>query len=339
MRKTATIFEIAKRAGVTNATVSRALRRSPLVKEATRDRVLRIANELNYRISTAGRGLATGRTQTIGLVTPSLRYPLNAEMAEEVQKVLGEMNYGLLVASLDNQDELAVARLRMFSEHCVDGIILQPTMSNKDVSCIEMIRQYQIPFVVSADVPEYDVPFASFDNYDGLQRLTRHVLDQGYRCPALITSWPSITGVQRQTQAFGDVMAERGQAGISYPIIHQEQFDVNSIIASVESVMKGPAPVDCLIITDCVVMMHACLYLRGRGIRVGSEIGLAAAEDAAWFHESGLSITCLRFPMRQVAQTLVTMLQRRIEDPKSHKEAVYIKAEMLCRSSTRRTQS
>ena len=331
-----TILEIAKHAGVTDATVSRALRNSPLVKETTRQRVLAVAKELNYRKSTAGQGLSTGRTCTFGLITPSLRYPLNADMAECILLCASQINHGVLVSSVDNHDAKTVSRMRIFCEHCVDGVILQPAMSNKDISCIEIIRQYNIPFVVSADVPDYDVSFASFDNYDGVSQLTRHLLERGYRRPALITSWSSHTGALRHVKGFRDTLQSAGRDPSQYPIVHQEQFDSKSIEATIRTILEGPARVDSMLITDVAVAMQIYHRLRSRGVKIGPEFGLAVADEVPWWDDSCLSVTSIRFPVFKIAQTLVEMLQRRIENQNCRRETRYFKAKIFPRDSTKR---
>jgi DNA-binding LacI/PurR family transcriptional regulator len=339
-KKSATILEVARKAGVTDATVSRALRNSPLVKPETRDRVWRAARELNYRANAAGRGLVTGKTQTLGIITPSLLHPINATMAECVQQILGEKNYGLLITSLDNHDELTVTRLRMLTEHCVDGIILAPTMSDKDTSCIEIIRQYQIPFVVSADVPDDPVSYASFDNYDGMVQLTRHLLDSGYRRPGLMTIWPSHGATPKLVKGFQDTLREAGEDPANFPVVYQEEFDDTRVRQTIQRFLDNPQfPIDGLIVTDTMVAMRVFLYLKSRNIPVGRRFGFAAGVDGPGFEEQSLSITTLSYPVMQVAQALVDMLLCRIENPHAPRETRYFKARLIVRDSTRRTGS
>jgi len=334
-RRTPTILEIAKKAGVTDATVSRALRNSPLVKPATRDRVWRVAREMKYRANAAGRGLVTGRTQTLGLITPSLLHPINAMMAECVQQILGEKNYGLLITSLDNHDELTVSRLRMLTEHCVDGIILSPTMSDKDTSCIEIIRQYQIPFVVSADVPDDPVSYASFDNYDGICQLTRHLLDRGYRRPGLITVWPSHGATPKQVKGVQDTLRGAGLDPAGFPVIHQEQFSAAAVQQTIQRLLSDPqSPIDGLIVTDTLVAMRSFLYLKYMNIPIGERLGFVAGGAGAGLEGQCLSITTLRYPVMQVAQAMVDMLLRQIDDPSAPQESQYFRAELVVRAST-----
>jgi DNA-binding LacI/PurR family transcriptional regulator len=331
--------DIAKRSRVSFQTVSAVLNPASgntRVGEKTRERVLRAVKDLNYRKNTAGRGLATGRTFTLGFITPTLRYPTNAELAECLQQIAGEINHGLLVTSLDNHDEKTVVQMRLLSEQCVDGIILCPTMSNKDVSCIEILRQYDIPFVVSGDVPNYDVTFASFDNYNGSYQVTDHVLKQGYSRPALVTGWASLAATPYIVQGFQKKLQEAGIEKERCPIIHQEQFDAESIQKTIARLVDGPEKADCLITMDIVVAMQAFLYLKGRGITPGRDFGLAVVDDTTWFSDGCLSITGLRYPIMQISQTMVEMLLRRIENPEAPRETQYFKGQVMERNSTKR---
>ncbi len=331
--------DIAKRSKVSFQTVSAVLNSrsgNTRVSEKTRERILKAVKDLNYRKNTAGRGLATGRTFTLGFITPSLQYPTNAFFVECFQRLAGEINHGVLVSSLDNHDEMTVSQMKMFSEHCVDGILLNPTMSNKDISCIEIIRQYNIPFVVSADVPEYKVTFASYDNFDSIYQLTDHVLAQGYRRPAMVTSWPSHGGTPRLVQGFHARLQKAGIDPATLPIIHQEEFDSDAIRRTVDKIMNDPVKVDCLLVTDVMVGMQTYLILKNRGITIGSDFGLAVGDDVAWFEEGCLSVTCIRFPIYEIVRTLMAMLQRRIEDPTTPREMKYFKGQLVARKSTMR---
>jgi DNA-binding LacI/PurR family transcriptional regulator len=336
MTKRATILDIAKMARVTDGTVSRALRGSPLVKEATRTRVLKIAEELGYRSFVAGRGLVTGKTQTLGLITPSLRYPLNAELAESLQDAVGDRGFGLLITSLDNHDELAVSRMRMLSEHCVDGIFLQPTLSRKDISCIEVIEHYRIPFVATTEIQHDDVSFVSFDNYDGAKQLTRHILQQGYRRPALVTSWSSLAGVPAQVRGFRDALSEFGIDPDHCPIRHQEEFTTTAIGETIHGLLDETPGIDCLITGDLKVTMHTYLILRDRSIKIGRQFGLAGFDDTGWFEEENLSVTCLRYPLDRMAGELTAMLLERIEFPTVPIKRTYILPRLVVRNSTQK---
>ncbi len=334
------LIDIARRSRVSFQTVSAVLGSkcgNTRVSEETRARILKAAAELNYRKNTAGRGLVTGRTFTLGCIVPSLRYPTTACLAEWFQHFAGEIDHGVMISSLDNHDEMTVSQMKVFSEHCVDGIILFPTMSNKDVSCIEILRQYKIPFVVSADVPEYDVTFASFDNFDETYQLTDHILRQGYRHPALLTSWPTHGATPRLVKGFQARLREEGIDTEICPIVHQEQFDGESIRQTLDRVLEDPGKVDSMLITDTMVAMQAYLYFQKKGMEVGRRFGLATGDDTAWFSDSCLSITCTQFPLPKIAHTLLEMLLRRIENLNAPRETEYFKGKLIARDSTKRT--
>lgn len=333
------LIDIARRSRVSFQTVSAVLGSkggNTRVSEETRARILKAAAELNYRKNTAGRGLATGRTFTLGFIVPSLRYPTTACLAEWFQHFAGEIDHGVMIGSLDNHDEMTLSQMKVFSEHCVDGIILNPTMSNKDVSCFEILRQYKIPFVVSSDVPEYDVSFASFDNYDEAYQLTDHVLRQGYRKPALLTSWPTHGATPRLVKGFQTRLQEEGIEPETCTIVHQEKFDNESIRWTLDRILEHPRRVDSLLITDVVVAMQAYLYLQKKGMEVGRQFGLAVGDDTAWFSDSCLSITSIQFPLPKIAHTLLEMLLRRVENHDIPRETKYVKGQLTARDSTKR---
>ena len=100
-----TIADVARRAGVTTATVSNVLTGRVVVKEETRDRVLKAIAELDFRPNLIARGLAQGKTQTLALVVPTISNPFFAEVVEEVERIADQHDYQLLLCTTHNSAE------------------------------------------------------------------------------------------------------------------------------------------------------------------------------------------------------------------------------------------
>jgi len=119
-----TIADVAAAAGVSMMTVSRALNNKEGVSEATRQRILQIAQEMGYRPSGVARGLATQRTRTIGLVVPDIANPFFALIARGVENVARIHNYTIFLLNSDEDPDREIAILHSLWEQRVDGLIL-----------------------------------------------------------------------------------------------------------------------------------------------------------------------------------------------------------------------
>ena len=124
MSKRITITDVAEEAGVSMMTVSRAINNKEGISEATRQRILQIAEEMGYRPSGLARGLVTQRTATIGLVVPDIVNPFFAEIARGVENVAYDNGYNVFLLNTDEDAEREIAALNSLWEKQIDGLIL-----------------------------------------------------------------------------------------------------------------------------------------------------------------------------------------------------------------------
>ncbi|HWC00099.1 MAG TPA: LacI family DNA-binding transcriptional regulator, partial [Bryobacteraceae bacterium] len=118
------IKDVAKAAGVSHATVSRALHSSHLVKPETAKRIREIAQQLRYRPNAVGRSLATSRTQTIGVVVTTIADPIVAEMVGGIEAVASAHHYSVYLANCHGDAESEMRVVQSFHERRVDGILV-----------------------------------------------------------------------------------------------------------------------------------------------------------------------------------------------------------------------
>ena len=119
-----TISDVARRAKVTTATVSKVITQRVPVSDKTRARVLQAIEYLGYRPNLVARGLALGKTMTLALVVPTLSNPFFAEVAEEVERVADQHDYQLLLSMTHNSWEEGKRHLQRMSSRWVDGFII-----------------------------------------------------------------------------------------------------------------------------------------------------------------------------------------------------------------------
>jgi LacI family transcriptional regulator len=169
-----TIYTIAEQAGVSIATVSRALNNGPRISEATRARILKIATDLGYQPSAAARGLALKTTETLALIFPQVSGPYFSELIGGAEGVARQQNYHLLVYSLQtnkpNDPFLHLLPAR------TDGLIL----SNQHIGeeYIHHLHQRSFPFVLMGrEVAGLKLDTVRPDNEGGAYQLTRHLIE------------------------------------------------------------------------------------------------------------------------------------------------------------------
>ncbi len=206
-----TIRDVAKRAGVGIATVSRVLNGSSQVRESTRQRVLDAIADLNYSPNQAARRLSSGKTFTIGVVSPFFTFPSFVERLTGIQDVLDESEYDLVLYSIRSTEQLQ-RRLRiLIGENRVDGlIVLSLPFSERDLRTLKP----DFPIVTVDNSPAWHYPSVVIDDVAGGALATRYLIEHGHRALGFVgdrtDSVFRFTSTERRLEGFRNALTEAG---------------------------------------------------------------------------------------------------------------------------------
>ena len=175
-----TIKDIAKRAGVSHSTVSRALRGSPLISANTVKNIQQVALDMRYHPSAAARSLKTNQTQVLGVIVSNIADPFFAEIIQGIEDVAQRNGYSLFMAASQRDPEREQTIVQAMYTHRVDGVIICSTSFSVEQS--QQFSQYGIPIVVVNNQAAEDFRYSIYhDDVDGSRQVTRHLLDLGHQ--------------------------------------------------------------------------------------------------------------------------------------------------------------
>ncbi len=202
--------DIARDLGVSLMTVSKALRGMDDISEETRQRVLKRMAELNYQPNMLARGLASGKTFIVGLVVPDLLHPFFAEFAKALSGVLRKHNYGLILASSEEDPNIERQEIRTVLARGVDALLVascQPALQGFDG-----VEDQRTPFIlIDRNFAHLHAHFVGTDDYAAGLLATRHLLTTGRRRIAHIAGPDLAPGVDR-LRGYQDALKEHGIA-------------------------------------------------------------------------------------------------------------------------------
>jgi len=195
------IKDIARAAGVSHSTVSRALRNSALIRPATRERIQGIAREMGYSPDTIARSLVTGRTRTVGIVVTTITDPFVAELVHGIENHALPSGYSTILASSGGEPEREVAAVEMLRAKRVEAVIV--TSSRVGALYLERLEAQEVPVVLINDHTSQAAPTTcsvTVDNRGGGRLATEHLVGLGHRRIAYVAAAPGhYDGVERQT--------------------------------------------------------------------------------------------------------------------------------------------
>jgi DNA-binding LacI/PurR family transcriptional regulator len=204
-----TIKDIAKQAGVSHTTVSRALNHSPLISDQTTQQIQKIAVDLGYRPSVAARSLKTNRSQALGVIVSQIDDPFFSEILQGIDDIAQASGYSLFIAASQQDPKRENAIVQTMREHRVDGVILCSPRFTQEQSL--QLHSYDIPLVAINNQAEEDYQYSIYhDDVDGGKQACEHLVSLGHERIAYLgdassgrTTRERLTGIQQAMDKAG----------------------------------------------------------------------------------------------------------------------------------------
>jgi LacI family transcriptional regulator len=228
--------DIARDLGISVITASKALRGAKDISEETRQRVLKRMAELNYRPNMMARGLASGKTFIVGLVVPDLLHPFFAEFAKSLNGVLRHQNYGIILASSEEDPEIEQQEINRVLARGVDALLIascQPTLQD-----FYGIEDRRTPFIlIDRDFPHLRANFVGTDDFLVGQLATAHLLQVGKRRIAHIAG-PELSPGTDRLHGYQTTLREQNMAMPEQYVIRNSKVEELGEVAGYEGMQK-----------------------------------------------------------------------------------------------------
>ncbi|MEU3193531.1 LacI family DNA-binding transcriptional regulator [Streptomyces sp. NPDC006992] len=305
------IKDVAARAGVSVATVSRVLNDHSGVREETRARVLSAVSELSYRPNTLARSLRTDQTRTLGLVISDVLNPFFTELARAVEDAARSRGYSVIIGNADEQLTLQDHHVRTLLDRRIDGLLVSP--ADGDSLALREAALLGIPMVfVDRWIEGLDVPLVRADGRPAVHDLVAHLYALGHRRLAIITGPVASTTSNERVDAFRSALHAHGLP-LPESFIGQGDFQTASGRRATDSFFALPEPPDAVFATDNLMALGVMEQLRTLGLRVPHDVSLAAFDDIPWFLHTDPPITAIAQPTQELGHRAVAALTDLVE--------------------------
>ena len=316
-----TIYDIAEKANVSIATVSRAFNDSPRVSAFTRDRIFAIARELGYQPHASARSLAKRQSNLISAVIPMLTSYFFLEVLQGVQDRIATSEFDLLVYSAPRIEEVDNLLDNALSKGRSAGSLLFSSPLNDHR--IERLKRYEHP-VVLVDLYHEEFDSVSIDNELGGYLATRHLLEKGYSKIGLITANPESVpsckradGYRRAIHDCGGTIDDLLIAASSDEHFHG--FTEEAGYESMCALLKAPERPDAVFAVSDIQALGAMRAIDDHGMKIPDDIALVGFDDI--MISRYVELTTLRQPMYEMGKVAIEILLKRIKNedtPVSH---------------------
>jgi LacI family transcriptional regulator len=298
--------DVARVAGVSISTVSRALAKPDDVAPATRDKVLDTARGMGYRPNLAARGLITGRTGIIGLIVPDLENPFFASMTKGVQSRARDAGYAVIISDSDEDPSQEADLVRDLSKR-VDGMVMCSPRAPDSV--IEDLARDCTLVLVNRNCG--DVPTVEIDNLEGIRLAMVHLHALGHRTIAYVggpsTSWSNM----QRLDALETVVARSADT----ELINFGSFQpyVSGGVAAADLVIASEATA--VLAYNDLVAYGLLERFRQRGVRVPEDISVVGVDNLPMSALTSPSLTSVGIPLVSCGRASMDMVLSLVQHP------------------------
>ena len=312
--RSARLSDVARAAGVSLSTASRALADPRLVHPETRERVDDAARMLGYVPHGAARALASRRSRTVGAVVPTLDNPIFAHSTQALQQALAEAGYTLLLASNEYDTETELRVTRALVERGVDGLVFVGTDHLPEL--YHFLERAGVPFELTwALDPDRRHHCVGFSNRLASIRVAQHLLDLGHRQYAMVSGYTAHNDRARERVAgVREALAAHGLELPAHRCIETAFSVASGRAALAELIARDPA-VTAIVCGNDILAFGVLFECVARGIVVPRELSVAGFDDIELAAEVSPPLTTIHIPTasigRRAAERLVARLAGR----------------------------
>ena len=328
-----TLRDLAAHADVSPATVSLVLRKSPLVAQATRERVLASIETLGYVYNRGAASLRTQRTHTVGVAINELANPYFAELTAAIERAFNAIGYSVFLSNSAEDPARQDQFIDTMREYNADGLIICPAAGTTAKSMQRLIK-FDMPCVqVSRYVRGVALDFAGSDNRRGTYLATEHLISLGHRRIAMIggndltsTGWERRKGYTDALKTHGIALDEALM--VSATATREHGAD------AIKALLKAKNPPTAAACYNDLVAFGVMLGLRQIGIEPGDDFAVIGCDDVSEAALWNPALSSIAIDTLEMGELAARMLMHRIADHGARRREVVLEPKLVVRASS-----
>ena len=335
--KRPTINDIARRVGLSKASVSRALNGKQDVDPETRKRVLKVATQLGYVASASARALSNGRSNCLGLLVPTLTWPWILEVLRGVAEEIERSGYSLILYTTSGgEDSEREFMSQVVPAGAVDGLALVIPLGMLEY--IERLAKGGLPIVVVDDRGHYpDLPTVATTNIEGGRSATRHLIEHGRQRIAMLNG-PHDFGCNRdRLEGYKSALQDAGLRFDPQLVVDSDFKESGGASAMTELLAADPR-LDAVFVANDVMAFGAMRALRNAGRRVPDDVAVVGFDDIPASAMTHPPLTTVRQPLYEMGRTAASMVMAAVRG-ESIAKRIELPTSLVVRDSSGGTSS
>ena len=327
----ASIKDVARRAGVSTATVSRVLSNKPQVSENAHRRILAAMEELDYQPSRVARSLRVQRSKIIGLIISDIQNPFFNTLARAIEDRAYDHQYAVFLCNSDEDIEKEKLYIELMQAERVAGVMLSPTRETAN-PCKKLIKANVPVVVIDRELTDLDVDTVWVDNLAGSFELISHIIDDGHRRIGAVLGTPTAATGRERYEGYVRALTNRDLQVL--PELLRTGIPKKAIGYKLAGeLLDLPEPPTALFTGNNLLTEGAVRAIQDRGRRIPEDIALVAFDELDWMSLIKPALTVVAQPTYELGQTAADLLLKRIEGSTHPPQKIVLKPNLIVRQS------
>ncbi len=325
------VQDVADKAGVSVATVSRAFNLPDVVSEDVRERVLEVAQRLGYSPNAAARALRSRKTHIVGAVIPSLDYAIYASMVNAFQQSFSSHGYMTIVLTTGFDNRAIFDKVKLLVERGAEALVLVGAI--EDPALRKYLKESAIPTVTTySHLPDEIVPSIGFDNARAVEEMVDHLADLGHKEFAMVSSISDGNDRQRARIAgYRSAIKRRRLVGDDRIFAHP--YSIADGAAALHEIRRECPHATAIVCTSDVHAFGVLSECRRMGLRVPEDVSVTGFDDAEYAARLYPPLTTVSVPADEMGVAAATALHRALTKNK-RPAGVQLETKLIVRDST-----
>ncbi|KMY51017.1 LacI family DNA-binding transcriptional regulator [Peribacillus loiseleuriae] len=310
-KKRPTLYDVAKQANVSIATVSNVLNNKDEASEETIKRVNEVIKQIGYSRNESARSLKRGESKLIGLIVPD-NNPFFTEILDGIQQECEYYDWQVVVANSEESEKRQNQLIELLSAQQVSGIILAPVSETLSTT---KIKENAPIVLIDREVENVKLPVIKADNIDGCYKATKKLLKNGHKRIGLILASPGISTTVQRKQGYVEALSSQNiqideeliQFGGNYT---GTKAQINGGYQAVMRMMNLPSPPTAIFATNHLLMIGALKAIKEQNLSIPKDISFIGFDDHPWQEISSPKLTIVSQPAFEMGRQAIHALHK-----------------------------
>jgi len=326
-----TIYDVAREAGVSDATVSRVFNNKNNVRAATREKVLAAAKKLGYVANIQARILAGGKSNIIGLLVPGLDTTYIGEIVRGIDLELTRAGYELMLYTTRQRTSSQANYLQYIANSLSEGLLLVVPLLSSDY--LKALDNLNYPYVL---IDEFDESGNSFSvdatNWQGAYEATRYLISSGHERIGFITGIPGLNSSKERLSGYRTAL-EDSDLPVLPELIQQGDYSQQSGYDNANNLLQLPQPPTAIFASNDSMALGVMDAIRDKGLDIPGDVSVIGFDDIPQAMTTHPKLTTVRQPLEQMGRVGVKLLLEQIQHPERPPGRMTLATQLIIRDS------